>query len=152
MLGTSLRRRASMVEIYPKLTAAKLKKGARKTSEGKGLAPLPGVMTDAKLAATADPTNPGSPYYGSTHHDPGGYRNNRELAKRIGEAVSDLKKGDEHGSRFVLAWRLYPNEEHPSWQRTDVHFCGCGCGCFARGASKRPSKTRDTGKKVKRRK
>ena len=44
-----------MVEIYPKLTPTKLKKSARKTSEGNGLAPLPGVRTDAKLAATADP-------------------------------------------------------------------------------------------------
>jgi hypothetical protein len=137
-----------MVEIYPKLTPAKLKKSARRTSEGKGLAPLPGVRTDAKLAATADPTNPKSPYYGSKHHDPDGYHKNRKLAERIGKAVSDLKKGDEHGSRFVLAWRMYPNKEHPSWQRTDVHFCGCGCGCFARGASKRAGKKKDTSKKT----
>jgi hypothetical protein len=135
-----------MVEIYPKLTPAKLKKSARRTSEGKGLAPLPGVRTDAKLAATADLTNPKSPYYGSKHHDPDGYHKNRKLAERIGKAVSDLKKGDEHGSRFVLAWRMYPNKEHPSWQRTDVHFCGCGCGCFARGASKRAGKKKDTSK------
>jgi hypothetical protein len=139
-----------MVEIYPKLTAAKLKKGARKTSEGRGLAPLPGVRTDAKLAATADPTNPKSTYYGSKHHDPQGYQKNRALAERIDEAMGDLKQGDEHGSRFVLAWRMYPNKEHPSWQRKDVHFCGCGCGCFARGASKRPAKTRDGSKKPRR--
>jgi hypothetical protein len=135
-----------MVDIHPKLTAAKLHKSARKTSEGKGTAPLPGVRTDAKLAATADPDNPNSPYFGSRHHDPDGYRKNRELAKRIGTAMGDLKQGDEHGSRFLLAWRMYPNEEHPSWHRKDVHFCGCGCGCFARGASK----TKGAGRKSKR--
>jgi hypothetical protein len=136
-----------MVDIYPKLTPAKLRKSARKTSEGKGIAPLPGVRTDAKLAATADPKDPKSPYFGSKHHDPKGYRNNRELADRIGKAMSELKQGDEDGSRFVLAWRMYPNEEHPSWHRKDVHFCGCGCGCFARGSSKGPSKAKARGRK-----
>ena len=131
-----------MVEIYPKLTPTKLKKSARKTSEGNGLAPLPGVRTDAKLAATADPKNPKSPYHGSKHHDPKGYRKNRQLAERIGKAMSELKSSDEHGPRFVLAWRMYPNGEHPSWHRKDVHFCGCGCGCFAPGTSKRPRKVK----------
>ncbi len=131
-----------MVEIYPKLTPAKLKKGAKKTSEGKGLAPLPGVRTDAKLAATADPSDPNSPYYGSTHHDPSGHQANRELAQRIEQAVRDLKKSDENGSRFVLAWRLYPNSEHPSWNRKDVHFCGCGCGCYTPGTKRPPRKVK----------
>jgi hypothetical protein len=120
-----------VTEIYPKLTIAKLKKAARKTSEGRGLAPLPGVKTDAKEAAKADPGDPRSPYYGSTHHDAKGYAANRKLSARISEAVDDLKTTDEHGARFVLAWRMYPNNEHPSWHRTDVHQCGCGCGCFA---------------------
>jgi hypothetical protein len=139
-----------MVEIYPKLTPKKLKKSALKTSEGRGLAPLPGVRTDAKLAANADPKDPKSPYYGSKHHDPNGYQKNRKLAERIGKAVSDLKKGDEHGPRFVLAWRLYPNKEHPSWQRRDVHFCGCGCGCFSHGESERRRKTRSVSKRSRR--
>ena len=118
-----------MTEIHPKLTIAKLKKGARKTSEGRGLAPLPGVRTDAREAATADPNDPRSPYYRSTHHDAKGYATNRKLASRISKAVEDLKVSDEHGARFVLAWRMYPNNDHPSWNRTDVHQCGCGCGC-----------------------
>src|SRR5262249_61140612 len=122
--GAKLTRREAMTEIFPKLTAAKLARGARKTSEGKGLAPLPGVRTDAKQAATADPTNPRSPYYGSTHHDPQGYARNRELADRISKAVDELKDSDEHGSRFVLAWRLYPNNDHPSLHTQDVHPCG----------------------------
>lgn len=136
-----------MTEIFPKLTAAKLARGARKTSEGKGLAPLPGVRTDAKQAATADPANPRSPYYGSTHHDPQGYAKNRELADRISKAVHELKDSDEHGSRFVLAWRLYPNNDHPSWHRQHVHQCGCGCGC----ASAPPEKAKSSRKPTRRR-
>ena len=136
-----------MTEIFPKLTAAKLARGARKTSEGKGLAPLPGVRTDAKQAATADPANPRSPYYGSTHHDPQGYAKNRELADRISKAVHELKESDEHGSRFVLAWRLYPNNDHPSWHRQDVHQCGCGCGCASAPAPEKPKSPRKPAKR-----
>ena len=44
-----------MPEIYPKMTRAKLKQGARKTSQGKGRAPLPGVKTDAKPEVWTDP-------------------------------------------------------------------------------------------------
>lgn len=128
-----------MVEVSPKLTPAKLRKSARKTSEGKGLAPLPGVRTDAKAAPVADANDPRSPYYGSTHHDPDGYETNRKLAARISKAVEELKASDEHGPRFVLAWRMYPNKDHPVWQQKDVHFCGCGCGCAATGASEEPS-------------
>ena len=140
-----------MVEVIPKLTPAKLKKGARKTSEGKGFAPLPGVRTDAKLAAKANSKNPRSPYYGNEHFDPKGYQKNRELAERIGAAMSELKQGDEDGSRFVLAWRMYPNKQHPSWHRKDVHFCGCGCGCYAPGSQKGPGKAATVGKRSKRR-
>jgi hypothetical protein len=129
-----------MVEIYPKLTQARLKKSARKTSEGKGAATLPGVKTDAKQAATADLTDPKSPFYGAIYCDPKGYGRNRKLAERISNAVRELKKTDEHGPRFVLAWRLYPNDDHPCWHRKDVHFCGCGCGCFARGEREHPRK------------
>jgi hypothetical protein len=125
-----------MVDVNPKLTPTKLKKSARKTSEGKGLAPLPGVQTDAKLAATANPKDPKSPYYKSKHHDPKGFGKNRELAKRINKAVQDLKKSDENGPRFLVAWRMYPNDEHPAWHSKDAHFCGCGCGCFAGAAPK----------------
>jgi hypothetical protein len=49
----------------------------------------------------------------------------------IGEVVRSKKKADTHGARFVLGWRLYPNESHPSWKAKDVHSCGCGCGCHA---------------------
>ena len=136
-----------MVEVNPKLTPAQLRKGARKTSEGEGIAPLPGVKTDAKQAAEADPADPLSPYYGSTSHDPDGYQRNRELSERISQAVEQLKESDEHGPRFLLAWRLYPNKDHPAWQQKDVHFCGCGCGCSAPGPSYQDNPDGRTSKK-----
>jgi hypothetical protein len=103
-----------MPEIYPKMTRAKLKASARKTSKGKGRASLPGVRTDAKHAQATNKC---------------GYKENRELAKVIRKAVRAKKKADKHGERFILGWRLYPNENHPSWKNKDVHSCGCGCGC-----------------------
>jgi hypothetical protein len=103
-----------MPEIYPKMTRSKLKSGARKTSLGKGRAPLPGVKTDAKDVKATDKC---------------GYQANRELAEMIKKAVRAKKKGDKRGQHFVLGWRLYPNKDHPRWGAEDVHSCGCGCGC-----------------------
>jgi hypothetical protein len=105
-----------MPEIYPKVTRAKLKSGARKTSEGKGRVPLPGVKTDAKHARATDKC---------------GHKANRELAAMIKKAVKAKKNGDQHGEHFVLGWRLYPNKAHPRWKGKDEHACGCGCGCSA---------------------
>lgn len=103
-----------MPEIYPKVTRANLRKGARKTSEGKGRAPLLGVKTDAKHVNATDKC---------------GYKANRELAAMIRKAVQAKKNSDKNGAHFVLGWRLYPNKEHPRWNNKDVHSCGCGCGC-----------------------
>ena len=105
-----------MPEIYPKVTRAKLKKGARKTSEGKGRAPLSGVKTDAKHANATDKC---------------GYQANRDLAEMISKAMRAKKNSDKSGAHFVLGWRLYPNKAHPRWKSKDVHSCGCGCGCSA---------------------
>ena len=105
-----------MPEIYPKVTRAKLKKGARKTSEGKGRAGLPGVKTDAKHANVTDKC---------------GYKANRDLAEMISKAMQAKKNSDKSGAHFVLGWRLYPNKAHPRWKSKDVHSCGCGCGCSA---------------------
>jgi hypothetical protein len=105
-----------MPEIYPKVTKAKLQRSARKTSEGKGRAPLPGVKTDAKHVNATDK---------------GGHTANRELATLIEKAVRAVKKSDTGGQHFVLGWRLYPNKTHPRWNNKDVHSCGCGCGCSA---------------------
>jgi hypothetical protein len=102
-----------MPKIYPKVTRAELKRGARKTSDGRGRVPLPGVKTDAKHVDASDKC---------------GYKANRELATLIRAAVKAKKRPDKHGARFLIAWRLYPNKDHPSWNATD-HSCGCGCGC-----------------------
>jgi hypothetical protein len=99
-------------EIYPKVTRAELKSGARKTFEGKGRVPLPGVKTDAKHPNATDRC---------------GYRANRELAELIKAAVKAKKDADANGEHFVLGWRLYPNKAHPRWNAED-HACGCGCG------------------------
>ena len=103
-----------MPEIYPKVTRAKLRADARKTSQGKGRAPLPGVKTDAKHVNATDKC---------------GYQANRDLAEVIRQAVRAKKNRDKNGAHFVLGWRLYPNKDHPRWKSKEVHSCGCGCGC-----------------------
>jgi hypothetical protein len=105
-----------MPEIYPKMARGKLKQSARKTSQGKGRAPLPGVKTDAKHVKATDKC---------------GYEANRELARLIDKALRAVKKSDRGGPHFVLGWRLYPNKNHARWKDRDVHSCGCGCGCSA---------------------
>jgi hypothetical protein len=105
-----------MPEIYPKVTRAKLKKGARKTAQGRGRVPLPGVKTDAKHVNATDKC---------------GYKANRDLAAMISKAVQAKKNSDKSGAHFVLGWRLYPNKAHPRWKGNDDHACGCGCGCSA---------------------
>jgi hypothetical protein len=106
----------AMPEIHPKLTGAKLKKGAKRTSQGKSRVSLPGVKTDAKHVSATDKC---------------GYKVNRELAEMISKAVQAKKNSDKSGAHFVLGWRLYPNKEHPRWKSKDDHACGCGCGCSA---------------------
>jgi hypothetical protein len=103
-----------MPEIYPKMTRAELENGARETSEGKAEVPLPGVKTDAKHVEAIDKC---------------GYQANRELAELIKVAVKSKKLADKQGEHFILAWRLYPNEDHPRWNNGGEHSCGCGCGC-----------------------
>jgi hypothetical protein len=105
-----------MPEIHTKMTRKRLQTSARKTSQGKGRAPLPGVKTDATHVQASDKC---------------GYQANRDLAKLIKKAVRKKKKADKHGAKFVLGWRLYPNKDHPTWKSNDVHSCGCGCGCSA---------------------
>jgi hypothetical protein len=98
------------------MTRAKLRKSARKTSDGKGRVALPGVKDAKHIQAT----------------DKCGYQANRELAKIISKAVRAKKNSGANGAHFVLGWRLYPNKDHPRWKSKDEHACGCGCGCSAR--------------------
>jgi len=68
---------------------------------------------------------------------------NRALAEQISDAVESLKAADEHGPHFILAWRMYPNKDHPRWQTEDPHACGCSCGNVAPlpGRKKKKKKT-----------
>jgi hypothetical protein len=102
-----------MAEIGPKRTFRELKRSGDWTSEGRGRRPAPGVQTDAAVTMGA------------------GYKANRELAKRIGNAMMELK-GEVGGKpKFVIAWRLYPNSECEYWDdnRQQEHVCSCACGC-----------------------
>ena len=79
-----------MPEIYPKLTRAKLQKGARKTALGKGRTPLPGVKTDAKHVQATDKC---------------GYKANRDLAEhdRQGDAREKEQRQERRAFRARLA-------------------------------------------------
>jgi hypothetical protein len=100
-----------MDDIGPERTHEELQSSAQRTREGKGRPQLPGVKADA---VTMGPEE---------------YKKNRELARRINDAVSAVKGGDENGPHFVLGWRLYPNKDHPRWKEKQSHSCGCGCAC-----------------------
>ena len=80
-----------MPEIYPKVTRAKLKKGAKKTAQGKGRVPLPSVKTDAKHVNATDKC---------------GYKANRDLAAMISKAVQAKKNSDKSGAHLHCSgWR-----------------------------------------------
>ena len=59
----------------------------------------------------------------SPHFDTEGYGTNRELGRRIQKAFTEA----QGGQGFVMAWRIYPDKDHPRWQIADG--CSCGCGC-----------------------
>jgi ABC-type Zn2+ transport system substrate-binding protein/surface adhesin len=86
---------------------------------------LPGSWSNAKVAAEAV-DKVCHECRDSPHFDTDGYGTNRELGRRIQEAFTELKAG----KGFVVAWRLYPDKDHPRWQVAD----GCGCGCGGWGA------------------
>jgi hypothetical protein len=85
---------------------------------------LPGSWTNARVAAEAV-EKVCQECRDSPHFDTEGFGNNRELARRIGKAFTELKAG----KGFLVAWRLYPDKNHPRWQIADG--CGCGCSCSA---------------------
>ena len=104
-----------MPEIAPKKTQAELSAlNGQDLGDGTHLSEaLPGVLSDSKLV---DPN--------------GGHKENRELHHKIRQVVKDTKKTNnpKQEAQFLIAWRLYPNKDHPRWQGTS-HSCGCGCGC-----------------------
>jgi hypothetical protein len=58
---------------------------------------------------------------------------NRELAKQIRAVFSSAGKPNDnltdpiHGPRFILTWRMYPNDDNPNVHASGS--CGCGCSC-----------------------
>ena len=85
---------------------------------------LPGSWTNARVAAEAT-EKVCQECRDSPHFDTEGHGTNRELGKRIGKTFTELKAG----KGFLIAWRLYPDKDHPRWQIADG--CGCGCSCSA---------------------
>jgi hypothetical protein len=103
----------AMAKIGPGRTFKELKQAGERGSEGRGRPPAPGVKTDAYRTKGS------------------GYQANRELNRRIGKAMLDLK-GEVGGKpKFVIAWRLYPNLECDYWDESKLqeHVCSCACSC-----------------------
>jgi hypothetical protein len=107
-----------MCKVTPSLTHKHLAMTVDNTAKGKGhVSGLPGVDPDAKRM------------------DRKAHKANRDLAQRITEAVHSIKPKDKGKPRFVLGWRLYPNQENDFWKDAGgVHNCGCGCACFSNPA------------------
>src|SRR5258707_8637914 len=64
---------------------------------------------------------------------PDGHEQNVALKKAIAKVFLDIKKinpDDPDGSPWLLAWRMYPNADHPKWKDAGGEMCGCNCGCF----------------------
>jgi hypothetical protein len=91
---------------------------------------------NARWAANHDHTQPDSPYYRDPYFDRDGYRQNEELKKAITEVFIKHKKidvTDPAGPQWLLAWRMYPNKDHPRWGKEGFEGCGCNCGCYCPG-------------------
>src|SRR5258708_4250520 len=86
---------------------------------------LPAVRSSAEYAA--HPNNPPLPGSG-TNFDRTGKDGNAALKRAILEAFKAHKPSDDSGAHFLIAWRHYPNKDHPRWKNPE-QACGCGCGC-----------------------
>jgi hypothetical protein len=119
-----------MCLVTPMLTSAQLSEGKETLEDGREFfQSLPAIISDAKRASEANPNDPKSNYYGYKSSKPKGYAENLELAEEIAAVFKKHKKSDEHGSHFILAWRMYPNKDHPRWHQEE-HACGCSAGGF----------------------
>ena len=64
---------------------------------------------------------------------PDGHAQNVALKQAISKAFVEIKKinlEDPNGPLWLLAWRMYPNADHPMWKMEGGPACGCNCGCF----------------------
>ncbi len=99
---------------------------------------LPSIVTDAQYVAD-HPEAKNDPkqkaYYKSKYFDRGalGVKENKKFKAAILAAFKKIKQVDTIDKKavphFLLAWRHYPNADHPRWSRKEQHACGCGCGC-----------------------
>jgi len=65
-------------------------------------------------------------------HFPKGFEQNQKLKAAILKAILEYKEidpNDPKGTPWFLAWRMYPNKDHPDWKE-GMESCGCNCGCF----------------------
>jgi hypothetical protein len=93
---------------------------------------LDGTWDNAKWAESHDNKVPGDPNENNRYFDRDGKKNNDALKKAINDAFIQYKKidlTDPDGPQWLLAFRMYPNKDHPRWKAQDC--CGCCCGCFA---------------------
>ncbi len=132
------------VSVGPKKTLAELKAMTEQKRPEPGQPPqdgrlefhhhLEGSWDNAKWAEGHDNSDPNSPYYGDPYFDREGYKQNQQLKVAIAEVFAKIKRidsTDPNGSPWLLAWRMYPNKDHPRWKEFDG--CGCNCGCCAPG-------------------
>ncbi len=119
----------TMTKATPKLTREELLKGKETLKDGSEFfQSLPAVISDAKRGSEANPDDPESDYHRQKFFDPEGYAKNLELAKKICAAFEECKTKDKDGPHFILAWRMYPNKDHPRWQQQEPYSCACGAG------------------------
>jgi hypothetical protein len=88
------------------------------------------------LPATWDNAEWVSNNLGNTTPDagfPNGHLQNLALKQAIADVFSKIKniENDKDGPLWFLAWRMYPNADHPMWKvQEGQEDCGCNCGCF----------------------
>lgn len=107
-----------MGNMVPKLSIQDLHDGAAPALRGGKSRSLPGVKTDAWQMENHP-----------IEDDIKAHTTNRKMAKEIAKVVEKYKGKDKHGPLFILGWRLYANQSHPTWKQKHVHVCGCACSC-----------------------
>jgi hypothetical protein len=93
---------------------------------------------NAPWAVNHDNTQSTSPYYGDKYFDRTGEQQNLALKQAISHVFLEHKKPDEDGPMWLLAWRMYPNKDHPRWGKEGFEGCGCNCGCYAPKPGSKP--------------
>lgn len=114
--------------VGPKLTWQYLKERTDLTADDgrKYHAELPASWDNAEFVANNPDVEPPA-------HFPDGHAQNQALKRAIQQAFVQYKHidlTDPKGSPWLLAWRMYPNADHPDWKEGAMPACGCNCGCL----------------------